>query len=756
MKNLFNIKNQLINKLILSVVSLCLTATLSQAQDYFQKAYGSTQADDGYAVTQTSDGGYMALGTTIGYGAGSTDMYAIRLDVNGDTLWTKTYGGTGNEDGLGVAEDQAGNLFMMGRTYSFGQGQSDFYVVKTDANGDTLWTRAYGGTGNDRLAFGTITNDGGCIMTGYTTGFSAGNRAVYVVRIDGSGAVMWGHLFGGGNQDEGYHVQQTEDGGFAVAGYTQSFGAGSQDAYLLRLDSAGNMLWSRVYGGTNVDIAYSVRETLDSGFVLGVETRNGVGFQDFLAIKTDANGDTLWTRTYGGDYEAHPHVIEMADSGFVFSGHSFGFGPGGNIGFIVRTNVNGDTLWTKRIGGSQYEIVSNGEATADGGAIFVGTSSSFSIPQFNAFFVFKMDSLGSFGGCNEYGAAPTLALGNAIVNVTTGGTLLNTGGSATGAATITTTPPTIEDIACIPSCNGQIYGVVSDGVNPLTMGDVYLLKDLGPFQPLDTIDITTLNALGEYTFLNVDTGSYYTQVDPDETLYPTALDSYHPQTHRWDSATVITMACNAMETAHIQVVDPGAAVGPGTFTGTIALTDGFRSNMGDPIPGLEVVVERTPSGSVAGSDITSAVGFYIINDLTADDYIIYVDYPGLGMIATYNLTVTATDTVFNNLDFWINEADGIYTLDPEVSVEELLGKVEYINVYPNPFADQTILKFDNPKRKAFDLAVFDLTGKTVQTKTNIKGNEIAIQRNDLKPGIYIFELKNSQRIFRGKFMVTDH
>ena len=174
--------------LLLFLASCFLYLTPASAQITFQKTYGGTLADQGASVQQTTDGGYIIAGNTKSSGAGNQDVYLIKTDAIGDTLWSKTYGGALNDLGRSVQQTVGGGYIIAGTTSSFGAGNQDVYLIKTDANGDTLWSKTYGGTAGD----------------------------------------------------EGNSVKQTTDGGYIIAGYTGSFGAGALDVYLIKTDSSGN------------------------------------------------------------------------------------------------------------------------------------------------------------------------------------------------------------------------------------------------------------------------------------------------------------------------------------------------------------------------------------------------------------------------------------------------------------------------------------------------------------------------------------
>ncbi|RPH92343.1 hypothetical protein EHM69_12945, partial [candidate division KSB1 bacterium] len=222
---------------------------------------------------------------------------------NPDTLWTHTYGGSGY-DGAGCIQQTAdGGYILTGTTDSFGAGLHDFYLVKTDSQGQPLWTRTYGGNNHDRARCVQQTSDGGYILAGTTWSFGAGIYDLFVVKTNALGDTLWTHTYGGNYENEAFSVRQTADGGYVVCGLKYSV-SNYNDAYIVKTDSQGNPLWTRTYGGRGSDIAYSIRQTADGGYIAAGGTSSyGTGIpvsSNCWLLKTNRQGDTLWTRTYGG------------------------------------------------------------------------------------------------------------------------------------------------------------------------------------------------------------------------------------------------------------------------------------------------------------------------------------------------------------------------------------------------------------------------------------------------------------------------
>jgi hypothetical protein len=200
----------------------------------WSKTFGGRGDDRGYSVQQTRDGGYIIVGETWSYGALGDYVYLIKVDANGNMQWSKTFG-KGSDVGYSVQQTSDGGYIIVGTTASYGAGWADVYLIKVDANGNMQWSKTFGGKEPDRGYSVQQTSDGGYIIVGETKSYGAGWADVYLIKVDANGNMQWSKTFGGTGHDEGYSVQQTSDGGYIIVGYTESYGAGEEDVYLIKL-----------------------------------------------------------------------------------------------------------------------------------------------------------------------------------------------------------------------------------------------------------------------------------------------------------------------------------------------------------------------------------------------------------------------------------------------------------------------------------------------------------------------------------------
>ncbi|MCL0069161.1 hypothetical protein M1N85_00350 [Dehalococcoidia bacterium] len=252
----------------------------------WSRTFGGAEYDRGLSVQQTDDGGIIITGWTRSFGAGGWDVWLIKTDSEGNKQWSRSFGGADWDWGHSVQQTDDGGFIVTGETWSFGAGESDLWLIKTDSEGNEEWSRTFGGAEEDRGYSVQQTDDGGFIITGLTVSFGAGGEDLWLIKTDSEGNEQWSRTFGGADWDWGSSVQQTDDGGIIITGWTRSFGAGKDDLWLIKTDSQGNEEWSRTFGGVDRDSGLSVQQTTDGGFIITGWTESfGAGESDLWLIK---------------------------------------------------------------------------------------------------------------------------------------------------------------------------------------------------------------------------------------------------------------------------------------------------------------------------------------------------------------------------------------------------------------------------------------------------------------------------------------
>ncbi len=266
---------------------LLLIKTDSLGDTLWTKTYSGF----GFSVQQTSDGGYIIVGVT---GFMYRNIWLLKTDSSGDTLWTKTYGVNYWAVGNSVYQTSDEGYIIVGSTNSFGAGEDDVWLLKTDENGDTSWTRTYGGITGEEGYSVQQTNDGGYIIVGYTDSFGAGEDDIWLIKTDDNGDTLWTRTYGGSNDEEGFSVWQTTDSGYVIAGYTNSFGAGEDDVWIIKTNTNGDTLWTKTVGGESSDYGESIQQTADGGYIVtGYTNSFGAGEEDVWLIKLDADSPSI-------------------------------------------------------------------------------------------------------------------------------------------------------------------------------------------------------------------------------------------------------------------------------------------------------------------------------------------------------------------------------------------------------------------------------------------------------------------------------
>lgn len=357
------------------------------SQTTFEKYYGGISDEEGNSIVQTIDGGFIIAGYTESFGAGSRDLYIVRVNVYGDTIWTRTFGGSTYDAAYDIITADSSHYLIGGY---IGTNEGDIYLIKINDDGEVDWTKTIGTEDNDHIKKIRKTTDGGFIICGdildsywrykyllvktnssgdtlWTKSYDYGiaysidqtNDGGYILAVDPfevpdfindfllvktgpDGDIEWTKTFGGPDAEIPYAVEQTSDGGYIIAGRTDSYGTGGSDFYLLKTNSSGDSLWAAAYGSESDERAFAAIQTSDGGYLMaGYTSANSEQFFDFYLVKTDENGNLLWTRTYGGVWQEMAYEIKETEDGFAVVGYTQSYGSGGFDMYFVKTDKDG-------------------------------------------------------------------------------------------------------------------------------------------------------------------------------------------------------------------------------------------------------------------------------------------------------------------------------------------------------------------------------------------------------------------------------
>jgi hypothetical protein len=439
---------------ILIALCLCASLNLSSQQLTWQRAIGISEGIN--SVTPTFDGGYIAGG--FYYTAnGDQDYQLIKLDSAGVVLWSFHYGGTGDDYGMRAQQTRDSGYVIVGKTNSFGAGSEDILLLKINSAGAISWAKTYGTMFYD---------DANVVLQTADDGFLIGTLSGRMIKTDMNGDTLWTRSYPGAIR----YMVQTADGGYAATG------AAYQDFYLLKTDSSGNISWSRTYGGSNFDQSNVVQQTTDGGYIIAGWTASfGQGSDDAYAVRVDSVGDTLWTRTYGGMLvDRFYHACEKSDGGFVFTGDASSFTTGPAV-FTVGTDANGNIAWDKCYGGACM----NGSVSMyitkinDGGFLIGGATYCFNL-GIPASYLVRIDSVGT-SNCNEIN--PLTVLGRPATIVFDPTDTVNTNSYiVTAPFVMENTAPHVQTTLCTTVGVNEIPGTATFDLTPNPSAGIFSLR----------------------------------------------------------------------------------------------------------------------------------------------------------------------------------------------------------------------------------------------------------------------------------------
>lgn len=389
----------------------------------WNKTFGGSQEDFAQSIIQTADGNFVILGTTGSIDGTITDKtnaendyWLLKIDKAGTVLWSKTYGGSGEDIGQKVIETSDGGFAIAGYSQSSdgdasaNQGFHDNWLLKLDNEGNIIWEKSYGYAGHDHAYSLIQTNDGGYFMTGFLDVTASGGEGnsrnstsfrrhgigeFWCHKLDASGNVQWRRYFGGANNDRSYDVVQANDGGYVVTGFSESNdfditnNHGSYDYWVIKLDSEGNLLWEKSFGGSEVDQSRAIIKTSDNSYIIAGNSfstdgdiTSNLGSSDFWLIKINDLGNLIWSKNYGGSDFDYATSIRKSSNGYVVAGYSqstnnhLNSNHGNNDFWVMKIDHHGSLLWQKNFGGSGFDLAMDAIETLDNHIIIVGETES--------------------------------------------------------------------------------------------------------------------------------------------------------------------------------------------------------------------------------------------------------------------------------------------------------------------------------------------------------------------------------------------
>ncbi|MDF0589818.1 hypothetical protein [Candidatus Methanocrinis natronophilus] len=356
------------------LISTMVQTALGQPPELkWEKTFGGAGDERGLSLLEGRDSGLIVAGYTGSKGAGERDVFLIKTDKEGEVVWERTIGGPGRDEGWALVETSDG-FAIAGVTDSGGSGKKDLLLVKTDAEGYEKWKKTYGGAGDDWGVALLYTRDG-FIVAGVTTSGESGGSDGWIVKTDPDGNGEWEVVIGG-SKDDGFSSMVEVEGGYVLAGTTESYGAGGKDVWLVKTDLQGERIWEKTFGKGSDERGNSIIDLGDGLLVVGVTEDLASGGRDLFLVKTDYEGEKLWEKTLGGTGDDGGMGAVVVAGGIVILGHTDSQGMGSQDLWLLKVSFEGDELWEKTFAGTGFDLGRSIVSTKDGKMAVAGWTKS--------------------------------------------------------------------------------------------------------------------------------------------------------------------------------------------------------------------------------------------------------------------------------------------------------------------------------------------------------------------------------------------
>jgi len=387
--------------LLLAFIGLVMVHT-GISQNNPGLTFGGSNNDNGYALCLTQEGGYIISGASRSFSSNADDIYLNKISNSGNLIWSMTYGGPHQDFARSIISIDGGFL-LLGDVWDGGDPRTSMYLCKMDLDGNKLWDKQFG-TGYDEKGFKVKqAADGDFLLLGYSRGYDL-QGDIFLVRTDGQGNELWNSSYGYERNDYAMDILENEDGTIMIAGTKNGFfndvhadyERHDADMLVIKVDSEGQEIWRQLYGLDNHDFGYSINKTQDGGYYFfGSSQSYGEGSFDMLLIKINESGVEEWHRSYGGPEYEYGMSMDMNQNNELFMfGTTRSFGQNGSADFyLIKSDDQGNALWEITIGGDNIDYGYSVVATADSGCAVVGSSQSFGSGMFDVLFV-KIDKNG--------------------------------------------------------------------------------------------------------------------------------------------------------------------------------------------------------------------------------------------------------------------------------------------------------------------------------------------------------------------------
>jgi PKD repeat protein len=726
----------------------------------WSRTFGGASADGGRWVCETTDGSILIVGYTYSFGAGDVDLYAVKADGSGNELWSQSFGGAGRDYGYGGCETDDGGYLLVGYTTSYGSGGKDIYLVKTDSDGNELWSRTLGGPSSDVGRAVIAAGDGSYVICGHTESAGAGEHDIYLVKVDSQGQELWDATYGGTESEWGMSLCETDDGGYVVTGPTGSSATGNRDPYLLKTDSDGIEIWMRYYGtAPDYELGYDICRGGDGGYV--IVGHSDTHLSDLMKVdlyRTDAQGNQEWRRTFGeGTFYDYGKAVCPGDGGgFVLCGATKVAATAENDVYLIATDSQGHTLWlcSADLSGSEWGC---DVCPAQQGYLVCGHTKGGGAGSFDVLLIKVSNLLPKFGAVPVSGHAPLEVHftdeslgdvtgwrwdldGDGIVDSEQQNPAWTYDRPGTYDVTLEVTAGTHSQ-----SLVREAYIRVFDGESALQFdGDVSYVEC--PASPsLNLTDALTVEAWIDPSWWGESGSGGYGRI-VDKTNFALYLNG---EGSTFAPHSLVLMLKN--ETGPPKLMwTPDSSIVLGNWQHVAASYEAGTGRVRMYVDGIEQTLSQTntPSGLIKDNAdeplvVGNAIGTSFTFDGTIDELRIwsavrspediaahkdqYLDGSEEDLVGLWSMNEGYGDTI---CDVTSHHNDGVISgaqwaqgaplAPPTPAADHVLhdafgGRFALARGYPNPFATQVTIEFFAPSMTSIHLAVYNLSGRCLRT-----------------------------------------
>ncbi len=711
-------------KKITIITALLLAGTIVSAQSdliIWQKSYGGSDYDGASMIKQTADTGFVVAGYSWSddgdvhnHHGWYSDGWIIKLNAFGDTMWTKSLGGSYYEYANSIIQTDDGGYIVALQTdsddgdVSVNFGSYDYWIVKLDSSGSIEWEKSYGGTGSDKAQSIVQTVDGDYIVAGFSNSINGdvsgniGGLDVWIIKLNNSGGLIWEKSLGGTDDDYALSMEPTSDDGYIIAGFTWSDDVditnnqGYTDYWVVKIDSSGNIDWQKTLGGSYWDYCYEAIQTSEGGYIVAGLTSSddgdisiNNGYYDYWVVKLDSSGLMEWEKSLGGsDDDGAYSIVQTSEGGFIVAGYTASndsdvtFNYGSEDCWIVKLNETGNIEWEQSLGGDSIDNAFSIIQLNDGSYAIAGYSNSI-----------NGDVTGNHGEVDFW----------------------------------------LAKLKCMPPVTPEICIVTVDTTNG---------KNLIVWEKTPDVGIASYNIYRETTTADI-YGLIGNVLYDSLSIFTDTASVPEQQSYRYKISAVDICGNESDTSAYHQTLHLSVTLG--------VPPDKYQLDWQDHYQGFifytyYIYRGLSPYNLQLINSISTSLTSYTDLDPIPDT----VNYYRVAAVKPD--TCDPTGTAKTQSGPYSQSLSNIDEAGVAPGIAEITSYNGELNIFPNPFTSKTTIEFSNPNNESYKLIITDVTGKVMKVVENIQTSKVEIEKGNLSSGFYLIELRG-ERIYRGRVVI---